>query len=255
MHDFKQRMKEATPLIGTLLTMGVPIVSEMISRCGFDWLWLDMEHSPMTLEQAQSLIQAKSASCAAFVRVPANDETWIKRVLDLGADGVIVPQVTTEEEAKRAVAASKYPPQGTRSVGIARAHGFGKTFADYVQRANEDTLVMLQVEHAAGVRNIEAILEVPGIDAVLIGPYDLSGSFGKLGQIQDDEVQEAINKVRSACNHRRIPIGIFALQPEQGQTYLKQGYQLLALGIDSHYLWSCAKRSLELVSPPASPAP
>ena len=248
MNVFKQRMKEGKPLVGTLLTMGVPIVAEMISRCGFDWLWLDLEHSPLSLEQAQHLIQAKSISCAAFVRAPANDEIWIKRILDLGADGIIVPQIKTADEAVKAVAASKYPPVGIRSVGIARAHSFGMDFAKYVQQANEQTLVLLQIEHVEGVRNIDAILQVPGVDAIIIGPYDLSGSFGKLGQLQDPEVQEAILTIHKACKRHEMPIGIFALQAEQGQDYLKQGYQLLALGIDAHYLWTSAKASLDSVS-------
>jgi 2-dehydro-3-deoxyglucarate aldolase/4-hydroxy-2-oxoheptanedioate aldolase len=104
----------------------------MISRCGYDWLWINMEHAPLSLEQAQQLLQAKSNHCAAFVRIPANDDVWIKRIFDLGADGIIVPQVRTAEEAERAVAGSKYPPSGTRSVGIARAHGFGMDFATYM---------------------------------------------------------------------------------------------------------------------------
>ena len=248
MNVFKQKMKKGKPLIGTLLTMGVPVVAEMISRCGFDWLWIDLEHSPLSLEQAQHLIQAKSSNCAAFVRIPANDDIWIKRILDLGADGIIVPQVKTAKEAEQAVAASKYPPLGIRSVGIARANSFGIDFAKHVQQANEQTLVLLQVEHAEGVQNIDAILGVPGVDAIVIGPYDLSGSFGKLGQIQNAEVQEAMLTVHKACKRHGMPIGIFALQPEQGQAYLKQGYQLLALGIDTHYLWNSAKASLDSVS-------
>jgi 2-dehydro-3-deoxyglucarate aldolase/4-hydroxy-2-oxoheptanedioate aldolase len=248
MMDFKERLGQGKPLIGTLLTLGVPAIAEMLSRCGFDWLWIDMEHAPLSLEQTQQLIQAKDDKCAAFVRIPANDEVWIKRILDLGADGIIVPQVRYAEEAERAVAATKYPPEGTRSVGIARAHGFGMDFANYVKQANERLMVILQIEHAEGVRNIDSILKVPGIDAIVIGPYDLSGSFGKLGQLSDPEVQMAIEAVHLACKQRGMPIGIFALQPEQGKAYLKKGYQLLALGIDASYLWNAAKSSLEAVT-------
>lgn len=120
-------------------------------------------------------------------------------------------------------------------------------FANYVQQANEQTLVLLQVEHVDGVQNIDSILQVPGVDAIVIGPYDLSGSYGKLGQIQDNEVQAAISTVHEACKRQSMPVGIFALQPEQGQVYLKQGYQLLALGIDAHYLWNSAQASLNAV--------
>jgi 2-keto-3-deoxy-L-rhamnonate aldolase RhmA len=153
----------------------------------------------------------------------------------------------TVEEARSAVASAKYPPVGTRSAGVARANGYGMDFTYYSRDANDRLLVLLQIEHKDGVNNIEEILRVPGIDAIIIGPYDLSGSFGKLGQIDDNEVQHAIETVHNACKKHGMPIGIFALMPEHGKKYLKQGYQLLALGIDAHYLWTAAKAGLEAV--------
>ena len=151
MYNFKQRLHDKKPLVGTLLSMGLPVVAEVVSRCGFDWLWIDMEHAPLSLEQTQQLIQSGNRDCAKLVRLPANDEVWIKQILDLGADGIIVPQVKNALEAQKAVSAAKYPPEGNRSVGIARAHGFGMEFADYVARANAETLVFVQVEHVDGV--------------------------------------------------------------------------------------------------------
>lgn len=245
---FKERMKAGNPLVGTIVSMGLPMVSEMISRCGFDWLWIDMEHAPLSLNEVQGLLQSKAESCAGFVRVPFNDEVWIKRVLDLGADGIIVPQVKTASEASRAVAAAKYPPAGIRSVGLSRANSFGMNFAGYGDTANQDTLVLLQVEHKEGVSNINEILNVSGIDAIIIGPYDLSGSFGKLGQIQDPEVQDAINTVLSACKKRGVPIGIFTMLPEQGRECVERGFQLVATGVDSHFLWTAAKEAAQMVA-------
>ncbi len=245
MDSFKQRLNKGERLVGTILSLGLPSVAEMISQCGFDWLWIDMEHAPLSLEQVQQLLQAKSEACPAFVRIPANDEVWIKRVLDLGADGIIVPQVKTADEAQKAVAASKYPPTGIRSVGLARASNFGMNSAAYIEEANEKLLVLLQIEHHEGVKNLESILKTPGIDAIIIGPYDLSGSFGKLGQINDDEVQQAIAIIRKACEQHGMPLGIFALQPEHGKIYLSQGFKLIALGIDAHFMWTAAKASLE----------
>jgi 2-dehydro-3-deoxyglucarate aldolase/4-hydroxy-2-oxoheptanedioate aldolase len=250
MTSFKDRLKEGKPLIGTVVTLGVPAVAEVLSNCGFDWLWIDMEHAPLSLEQCQNLILAAGDRCHALVRIPVNDETWIKRVLDLGADGIIVPQVRNAPEAEKAVSASKYPPEGTRSVGIARAHGYGISFATYTQEANEKLAVILQIEHVEGVRNVESIISVPGVDAIVIGPYDLSGSFGKLGQIQDPQVQQAIETVRAACKCEGMPLGIFALLPEQGKAYLDTGYQLLSLGTDVHFLWSAAKFGLEKLGVP-----
>jgi 2-keto-3-deoxy-L-rhamnonate aldolase RhmA len=202
----------------------------------------------MTLEQVQGHLQAKRKDCAGFVRVPLNDEVWIKRVLDLGADGIIVPQVKTREEALRAVAAAKYPPAGTRSAGLARAHLYGIDFANYIENANDTTFVFLQVEHTEGVRNIDEIISVPGVDGIIIGPYDMSGSVGKLGDIQNPQLQGAIETVRTVCHQQGMPIGIFALLPEQAKTYLAKGFQLVAVGIDIHYLWTSAKSSLESIS-------
>ncbi|HEY9731375.1 MAG TPA: aldolase/citrate lyase family protein [Drouetiella sp.] len=246
---FKERLKQGKPLIGTLISLGASAVTEAISRCGFDWLWIDMEHGPLSVEQVQMILQAKRGECAALVRIPINDETWIKRVLDVGADGIIVPQVKTAEEAAKAVAACKYPPVGTRSVGMSRASGYGMDFAVYIRDANEKLCVFLQIEHVDGVKNIDSILKVPGIDAIIIGPYDMSGSFGKLGQIHDPEVQQAIDTVRKACKSKSIPIGIFCLQPDLAKKYIEQGYELINLGCDIHFLWSSAKASLESIKP------
>ena len=242
---FKERMKQGKPLIGTVLSMGLPIVAEMLSRCGFDWLWIDMEHAPLTLAEVQGFLQAKTKECEAFVRVPGNDEVWIKRVLDLGADGIIVPQVKTAEEAAKAVAACKYPPLGFRGIGLSRAQAFGMDSGEYVRNANDDIVVLLQIEHIDAVQNIESILQVPGIDAIIIGPYDMSGSYGKLGKIQDAEVQAAMASVQAACKKQSVPIGIFALLPEHARGYLKSGYQLVSVGVDSHFLWSSAKAALK----------
>ncbi len=247
MTSFKERLRKGETLVGTILTLGLPAVAEMVSRCGFDWLWIDMEHAPLSLEQVQEFLQAKSETCPAFVRIPGNDEVWIKRVLDLGADGIIVPQVKTAAEAQRAVSASKYPPTGIRSVGSGRANGYGMNAGPYIEEANEKLLVLLQIEHHEGVKNLESIIKTPGVDAIIIGPYDLSGSFGKLGKIGDDEVQKAIAEIKKACEQHGMPLGIFALQPEHGKNYLSQGFKLIALGIDAHYLWTAAKAGLEAV--------
>jgi 2-keto-3-deoxy-L-rhamnonate aldolase RhmA len=242
--SFKKKLELRKPLIGTLVTMGAPEVAEMLSRVGFDWLWIDMEHAALSLEQVRSSLQACSESCSALVRIPANDEVWIKRVLDLGPDGIIVPQVKSKEEAIKAIKAAKYPPQGTRSVGIARAHAYGMEFASYVERCNEDVVVVIQIEHADAVKDVEDILSVEGVDAVIIGPYDLSGSFGKLGQLQDKQVQDAIETVHRTCEKLGIPCGAFALQSEAGQSYLAKGFELIAVGIDVHFLWNAAQRSV-----------
>jgi 2-keto-3-deoxy-L-rhamnonate aldolase RhmA len=247
--SFREKLKLKKPLIGTLLTLPTTAVSEVISGLGFDYLWIDMEHAPLSLEQVQTLLQSCLPLCSGLVRIPVNEETWIKQVLDLGADGIIIPQVKTKKDVEQAIMAAKYPPLGNRSVGIARAHTFGVDFAKYVEVANELVAVIIQIEHKDGVQNIEQILQVGGIDAVVIGPYDLSGSFGKLGQVTDSEVQASIKYVKEKCLAKQIPCGIFSLNADSAANLIKDGFQLIAMGIDIHYLWSSAKTALDIVKP------
>ncbi len=243
---FKDKLERGEVLPGVIMTMNQPSVSEALSECGFDWLWVDMEHAPLSLRDVQEIAQAKNRQCAALVRVPSNTEEWIKRVLDLGVEGIILPHVNTAEEVKRAVAVSYYPPEGCRSVGLARAGLYGIN-SNYRQDANDSRLLFVQIEHKDGVENIEEIVQVPGLDGVIIGPYDLSGSYQKLGQVQDPEILEAIEKVLKTCKAHRKPVGIFAMHAEDAKRYLEQGFQLIAIGIDMHYLWSAAKEALASV--------
>lgn len=186
---FRARLLAGDRLIGTLISLPSPEVAELLAEVGFDWLFIDAEHGPFESAGALRLLQAVGARCASLVRVPAGEEVWIKKALDIGAAGVIIPQVNSAEQALRVVRHCKYPPFGTRGVGIARAHGYGLGFSDYVAEANDGLAVIVQAEHIEAVRDIAAIARVPGVNAVLIGPYDLSTSMGKPGQITDPEVR------------------------------------------------------------------
>jgi 2-keto-3-deoxy-L-rhamnonate aldolase RhmA len=250
--SFRQKLKGRNQLIGTILGLPASAVAEAVSRLGYDWLWIDMEHAPLSLDHVQSILQCVDSSCSALVRIPVNDETWIKRVLDLGADGIIVPQVKSKAEAEYAVRSAKYPPQGARSAGLSRANRFGVEFAKSVQTANETTAVLLQIEHKDGVKNAREIVSVKGVDAIIIGPYDLSGSYGKLGEIADLEVVDAIASIRQACAEHRVPCGIFAMNAEAGAKYLQQGFELIAVGADIHFLWSAAESSLKTLKSDSS---
>ena len=181
------------------------------------------------------------------MRIPALEEVWVKRVLDAGADGLIAPLVNSAEAARRVVAWSKYPPKGRRSVGGGRAHGYGRTFDSYLRTANERVAVVIQIEHVDGARRIEAILDVDGIDAVFIGPYDLSGSLGIPGRIDDPGVQMHIENVRDACLARGKPLGIFTADAAAARPYIAQGFVLLAVGADAVHLGQAADTSLERV--------
>ena len=167
--EFRARLLAGDRLIGTLIRLPSPEVAELLAEVGFDWLFIDAEHGPFESAGALRLLQAVGARCAPLVRVPAGEEVWIKKALDIGAAGVIIPQVNSAEQALRVVRHCKYPPWGTRGVGIARAHRYGLGFSDYVAEANDGLAVIVQAEHIEAVRDIAAIARVPGVDAVLIG--------------------------------------------------------------------------------------
>lgn len=229
--SFKARLKSGQRLIGTILTLPAPELAEIAAGAGFDWLFLDMEHGLLDVAAAQRMAQAAGA-CPCLIRVPANEPAWIKKAMDIGAAGLIFPNIKSAEEATRAVGEAKYPPEGVRSVGIGRAHGYGARFAEYVERANLDTTLVAQVEHIDGVRNIEAILGTAGVDAVFVGPFDLSASMGKPGRINDDDVREAIGLIRKACAGRGIPAGIFAPDEAAARAALEDGFTYVCVGMD-----------------------
>ena len=241
---FRERVRRRDTLIGALLTLGSPEVAEICALVGFDWVWIDLEHTALSLERAQQLIQVVSGKAGSVVRVPWNDPVHIKRALDLGCDGVIVPQVRTADEARQAVAAAKYPPVGVRSVGIARAQQYGMKLQDYVLTANERVTVMLQIEHVGAVPNIGEILDVPGVDAIVIGPYDLSASMGLPGQIAHAEVSAMIDKLANACNERKMPWGAFAPDGVNAKERIAGGASVIALATDTMHLWRGARVAL-----------
>lgn len=252
--DFKARLKRREVLLGPLVTLGSTEVAEILSRVGFDWLWIEMEHAPTGLTRVQEMLQAAAGRVPCLVRVPWNDGVWIKRVLDTGCDGIVVPQVRTADEAQEAVQACWYPPAGTRSVGIARAQGYGMDFQEFIGRSNEQLTIVLQTEHIDAVNNIESILDVSGFDAVLIGPYDLSASMGLTGQVGHPDVQEAIGTIRTACSRRHVPTGIFAVDAPTARAQIDEGCTLIALGVDTMYLWKAVKQAIGELrpAPPAS---
>jgi len=245
--SFRHRLKEGRPLMGALLQIPLPEVAEIYATAGYDWLFVDLEHSPMEPRQALDILVAVDSRVPCVVRVPWNDEAHIKKALDIGATGIIVPLVNTAEDARLAVGRCKYPPQGVRSVGITRAQRFDLDFDDYMRRANDEVAVIVQIEHVEAARNIDAILDVPGIDGVFVGPFDLSGSMDKPGKINDPEVQQAIRDIIRACEKRDIARCIYAHTPGHAKTYLEQGYRVIGLCTDYITLARAAAAALKEV--------
>lgn len=242
---FRSRLARGDTLLGTMVTLPDAAVAEILADVGFDWLFIDGEHGPLQTQDLLAILRAVDQRTPCLVRVPAAAEVPIKTVLDLGAEGIIVPQVNTAEQAASVVRWARYAPQGSRGVGLARAHGYGRRFREYVESANERTVVVVQAEHIQAVDNIEAIVQVAGIDAVLLGPYDLSASLGKMGQIDDPTVVAAIDRVTTACQAAKIPLGYFGVTAAAVQPFIDRGYTLITAGVDTLLLGHAAGQMLK----------
>ncbi len=240
---FATRLRRGDRLIGSIVTLPALEVPEVMSAAGLDWLFVDCEHAPLDTLWAQRLLQA--ARVPGVLRVADSHESTLKRALDTGAAGVVVPMVNTAQQARAVVSFCKYPPLGSRGVGIVRAQGYGLGFQDYVAHANESTAVIVQIEHISAVENIEAIVAVPGVDAAFVGPYDLSGSMGRLGEVDHIDVLAAIEGVRFACERAGMPLGIYVGSAAAAKPYLEKGFTLIAVGIDALLLGQAARQIVQ----------
>lgn len=247
----KQKLAARERVLGSWLTLPDPGVAEIMAGAGFDFLTIDMEHSPITLAGAAELIRVVSlCGVAPLVRLSSNDSTLAKRVLDAGAAGIIVPMVNTVESARAAVASAKYPPAGVRSVGLSRAQGYGSHgFDSYFADANEEILVVVQIEHIDAVTDADAILAVPGIDVFLIGPYDLSASMGKAGQFHDPAVADALARVRQAGERQKVAAGFHFVEanPEGFLSRVSEGFSFVAYSTDFIMLGDTCRRDVATI--------
>lgn len=247
MKGLKKKLQYNELTVGSWITLGHSSVAEIMARVGFDWLVVDMEHSAITLDIAQDIIQTIELNgVIPLVRVGENSPLLIKRVMDAGACGVIVPMVNTKEEAIKAVNAVKYPPLGTRGVGLARAQGYGMEFETYKQRVNKDSIVIVQIEHINAMKNLGKILRVDGVDAGIIGPYDLSASMGFPGEFNRKEVQEMLDQFIGVCRKVNKPAGFHVVSPdsEDANKKINQGFTFLAFGLDTLFLATKCKEQL-----------
>lgn len=240
---FAQRLRQGNTLIGTLVGLKSPEVVELLATCGYDWLFIDAEHGPFLPGDCGPLLQA-AGTCPCLIRIPDADPLWIKKALDIGATGVIVPQVHSYEQASTMVAAAKYSPAGDRGVGVGRAHGYGSEFENYLKRANNETAVIVQAESRQAVDHISEIVAVEGIDAILIGPYDLSASLGHIGEITHPQVREAIDTIADTCQRVNMRLGIFGVTPQAVAPYMGRGFTLITVGVDTVFLNQAAAAAL-----------
>jgi 4-hydroxy-2-oxoheptanedioate aldolase len=229
----KQALKSGQPSIGTWLSLGSIVASRFLARAGFAWLTVDIEHTHVDWETATHMFAAiADAGCIALARVPANRHVYIKRVLDNGAHGIVVPMVNSRQEALDAVSAARYPPVGTRSVGgSVHALNFGTTAIDYFNHADQEILVVLQCEHIQAVENADSIFSVPGIDAIFVGPNDLAANMrSKDGKPPSGTATaEAMKHVLATCKKHGVAAGVHCFSPEEVKARIEEGWQFLAI--------------------------
>ena len=227
----KAKLKNGKKTAGAFLQTLSPVSAEILAASGFDWLIVDLEHSPCSFEGLQAHLQAMNGSGAVpFARAPWNDAVAIKRILDTGVMGVLIPYVNTREEAEAAVAACKYPPKGIRGVaGSPRAAGYTRNMKEYLNSANDEVVVMIAVETMEAVENLDSILEVDGLDGIFIGPVDLASSMGYLGDPAQPEVQETIALIESKVLPSDKFLGTLAPTWEKAEACFSKGYQWLVL--------------------------
>jgi len=216
--NLRKRLKNGDLILGTILSLDSPDVAEILSGIGFDWIFIDAEHTTLDPHHLKALFQAVGDSVDCVVRLPALDEIAVKKTLDAGAAGLLVPQVNT---------------------------GYGLKVGEYLENANENILLSVQAESAEAVENIESIVGVPGLDAILVGPYDLSASMGLPGQVDHPDVKAAIQHVAEACFDAKMPIGIFGMTAEAVRPYIAQGFRYIVCGADTALLGNAAYQLLE----------
>jgi len=245
----KEMLEQGQASVGTWVTTASPDVAEILADVGFDWLIFDMEHAPLGIGTVQNLIQATNGSdIVPIVRVAWNDQVLIKLALDIGSYGLLIPLVNSREDAVDAVRATKYPPLGIRGVGPRRASNYYRSFQDYFAEANEEIMVIVQIEHLKAVENIDTISSVDGLDAIYIGPADLTASMGLFGQYSDPKVVEAIDKVLLSCQKAGVPVGTHAFDVESVSQLITKGFQFITIGTDIGFLIQGCTQTLSQIN-------
>jgi 2-dehydro-3-deoxyglucarate aldolase len=244
----KAKISLGKATIGSWITLGHPAIAEIMAAAGFDWLVVDLEHSTISLEGAGELIRVIDlCGVAPLVRLTSNNPDQIKRVMDAGAHGIVVPMVNSRADAERAVAAVHYAPEGNRGVGLARAQRYGPGFRDYLEWQKSGPIVIVQIEHRDAVERLDEILAVPGVDGFIVGPYDLSCSLGIPGQFDRAEFLSAMELIRATAQRLSAVSGLHIVEPdgEQLARTLREGYRFIAYSVDIRLLDVGARQGMQ----------
>lgn len=247
--SLRKRLHGGDVLVGPFCAITFPMVIEMLAGTDFDFLLIDAEHGLVARHELENLVRAGDLSkMPVMFRVPCTEGDWINSALDAGAAGLVVPRIDTAEQARAAVAAMRYPPLGKRGVGPGRATGYGVRLPAYVGSANEDLLLVIQVETAEGLANIDEIAAVEGVDAIYIGPGDLSVSIGAIGPENRDKLDAAITTIIEACDKRGRIAGIFHFTADTLGDALARGLRFHTVGSDGQFLLGGAAATTKAVA-------
>jgi 2-keto-3-deoxy-L-rhamnonate aldolase RhmA len=244
----KNKLRCGDVCLGSWITLGDSGIAEIMSNAGFDWLVVDLEHTTISIDQAGELIRTIDlAGCAPLVRLTSNNSDQIKRVMDAGAHGIVVPMVNSVDDIKNAIASTRYGPDGTRGVGLARAQGYGPKFSEYLHWLKDSAVVIPQIEHKDALDCLEDILLVSGVDGFIIGPYDLSCSMGIPGEFEHPKFKEAINYILKTGLEMGVPAGLHIVEPDtvRLREVIAEGYRFIAYSVDVRMLDVSARVGVE----------
>ncbi len=250
MKSLAEKIKNNEPTIGAWITINHPTIAEIYANAGFDWVVVDLEHSVITIGEAENLIRVIELSGSIpLVRLTSNDSDQIKRVMDAGSHGIIVPMIKTKQDVENAIKSLKYPPSGERGVGLARAQHWGNKFNEYLKWLENDSIIIVQIEHIDAVNNLDEIFSLNGISGYIIGPYDLSSSMGVPGDFTNPEFIQTIERIKFKAKKYNLCGGIHVVEPNTNelQQRIDEGYGFIAYSLDTRMLDSVSRNALSII--------
>jgi 2-keto-3-deoxy-L-rhamnonate aldolase RhmA len=254
----KEAIESGTHPLGTWISIGHPTVAEVNASLDLEFLLVDMEHTTMSFETVEDMARAVDAApggTETVVRVPWNDPIRIKRVIDIGVAGVMVPMIGSAEEARDLVRALRYPPEGIRGIAGSRATDYGRNMEEYVRTANGSILTVAQIETEAGLENAREIAEVDGIDALFVGPADLSGTLGMFAEWENEKFQNAVEHVIDVGRETGVPVGTLTVDLDGIESTVQEGFDFLIAGKDTTQMMETTERAIETYEDALTPSP
>lgn len=247
----KDKLRKKKCTIGSWISIGHPAIAEIFAKAGFEWVVIDLEHTSISIEKAGDLIRVIDlAGCTPLVRLTSNDSNLIKRIMDAGAHGIVVPSVNSVHDAEYAVSSTRYGPEGHRGVGLGRAQSYGASFDEYLAWQKVDPVVIVQIEHKDSLNDLEKIFSVAGVDGYLVGPYDLSCSMGIPGDFDNVNFKKAMKRIMEAGRNSDCPGGMHIVEPDENKLceLITEGYKLIAYSVDQRMLDVSARKVFSVLS-------